>query len=509
METNRSTNVILNTFWLCFSQVITIIVNLISNRVFLHHLGSELLGVNNLFVDILTVFSFADLGIGTAIAFSLYEPIAKQNKKKIKELLQFYKTVFRFIIVILIVVGLTYVPFLRYLKTNIEIQKIIIYYLLILFNFVMEYLFAYREAYITAKQNMRKLTQITLYTSVIKTIVQIVIVKLTNNYILFLIANSISIVMRKLLINNYVKEKYQETKTSKKDSISQEEKKIILSKSNAMFIQKIGTLGINQTGSIIVSYIVGVDSWGLLSIYLLLRKAIQDVLAKIYSAFLPSFGDYIAQNDISNEKEMFYIYSFINEWIYIFCFIALETLASPFVVLFYGKEFVVNKSLSFFVFFCFFYDGLRNPISALREASGDYDKDKRYTIIATIVNIVLSILFVSCFGTIGVYYGFICAVTILHYYRSKYIINNRYNESSITYFISLILSIGKMIVCYIPTKLIVELLFKKFCINYLNFVFAIVIITILPNVIYLKINKNNIYLKIIINRYIKPWRKRL
>ena len=48
----------------------------IVRKVFLNQLGDELLSVNSLFSDIIGMMSIFELGIGTAIVFSLYKPFA-------------------------------------------------------------------------------------------------------------------------------------------------------------------------------------------------------------------------------------------------------------------------------------------------------------------------------------------------------------------------------------------------------------------------------------------------
>lgn len=63
-------------------QLIITITGFISRTVFIQVLGTMYLGVGGLFSNILTLLSFAELGIGQAIIFSLYKPIAENNEEK-------------------------------------------------------------------------------------------------------------------------------------------------------------------------------------------------------------------------------------------------------------------------------------------------------------------------------------------------------------------------------------------------------------------------------------------
>ena len=53
---SRSQNAILNTIWAIFTQLVIVLLGLLSRKVFLTNLGAELLGVNSLFSDVLMLF---------------------------------------------------------------------------------------------------------------------------------------------------------------------------------------------------------------------------------------------------------------------------------------------------------------------------------------------------------------------------------------------------------------------------------------------------------------------
>lgn len=63
-------------------QTINLLVTFASRTVFIYLLGEYYLGVNYLFVDILNVLSFAELGFGSAMTFALYSPWRKDKTKK-------------------------------------------------------------------------------------------------------------------------------------------------------------------------------------------------------------------------------------------------------------------------------------------------------------------------------------------------------------------------------------------------------------------------------------------
>jgi len=64
-------------------QFLTILLSFISRMVFIRCLSAAYLGVNGLFTDVLSILNFAELGIGTAMVFSMYEPAARADTQTV------------------------------------------------------------------------------------------------------------------------------------------------------------------------------------------------------------------------------------------------------------------------------------------------------------------------------------------------------------------------------------------------------------------------------------------
>ena len=77
------------------SNIVTGVLGIALQKIFIIRLGTTLLGVNSTYTSVLSVLSLAELGIGTAINFSLYAPVAKGDKETIKSYMPFYKTAYR------------------------------------------------------------------------------------------------------------------------------------------------------------------------------------------------------------------------------------------------------------------------------------------------------------------------------------------------------------------------------------------------------------------------------
>lgn len=115
MRSSRTENTIKNASFGLVTQVINILLSFISRTVFIYFLGVEYLGINGLFTNVLMVLSFAELGIGNAIVYSMYKPLATDDKEKIKSLMALYAKAYKIIGAFVFVAGLLVIPFMEYI----------------------------------------------------------------------------------------------------------------------------------------------------------------------------------------------------------------------------------------------------------------------------------------------------------------------------------------------------------------------------------------------------------
>ena len=116
---SRSKKAFKNLFFSMFTQIITLILTFVNRSVFVKILGIEYLGISGLFTNILNVLSFMELGIGNAIIFSMYAPMAKNDTKKLSALINFYKKSYSIIGILICVLGLMLIPFLKFIVKDV------------------------------------------------------------------------------------------------------------------------------------------------------------------------------------------------------------------------------------------------------------------------------------------------------------------------------------------------------------------------------------------------------
>ena len=112
-------------------QFLTMLLSFIGRMVFIRCLSAAYLGVNGLFTDVLSILNFAELGIGTAMVFSMYEPAARDDTQKLARLMNLYKWMYRAVAASVLLFGLVLLPFLPHLiKGGEGIEHITLIYMM-------------------------------------------------------------------------------------------------------------------------------------------------------------------------------------------------------------------------------------------------------------------------------------------------------------------------------------------------------------------------------------------
>ena len=80
----------MNTTVAFLAQTLAIFMGFFTRVVFTRTLSEGYVGINGLFTDILNILSLSELGVGTAITYALYAPIARRDIKKQQILMRMF-----------------------------------------------------------------------------------------------------------------------------------------------------------------------------------------------------------------------------------------------------------------------------------------------------------------------------------------------------------------------------------------------------------------------------------
>lgn len=437
----RTENSIKNLIYAFSGQAIGIIVNLITRFVFIQFLAQEYLGIDGLFTNILSILSLVELGIGPAMTFSLYKPLAQKDEKKISALMNLYKNSYNVVGVLIIVIGLAITPLLpMFINQMPNISQINVIYLLFVLNSGFSYFYAYKRSLIIADQKKYIATFYRYLFFVILNICQIVILMITKNYLLFLMAQILFTVIENIAISKKTQKLYPFLKNYKKENLEKETKKEISRNIFAMTIHKIGGVVVKSTDNIILSKFVGLAPVAIYSNYYLIINALNTVLMQVFNSITASVGNLNVTENKNKLNDIFEKVFFINFWIYSFSSICLYILLNHFINIWVGDNYLFNISIVSIIVINFYITGMRNTVLTYRDALGLYWQDRYKAIFESIINIVASIVFVKMYGTFGVFLGtFISSVTtclwVEPFILYKYGLKNKVSKYFLKYFV--------------------------------------------------------------------------
>lgn len=457
MKTSRIKNVLHNMWEGTFFQIVSFIMGFVSRTIFIRILSAEYLGINSLFTNILTILSFAELGIGHAIIFNLYKPIKENDEKKINALLNFYKRVYFLIGLVIIVVGIILTPFLPNLISkmpNID-ENIYLIYLMFLFDTAISYFFTYRLSIITADQKNYIVVRVTQCFKLIQIVVQMSILFLTHNYYLYLAIQLSNTLITFLYLSYKSKKMYPFTKKLGKENVSKTEKNKIFKNVKALFINKFSSVILNGTDSIIISKYIGIYILGLYSNYLLIISAITQVLSQLLNSFTASIGNLNTEKEIEKKEKIFNMLYYFTILIFGVIGICLYVLFNDFITIWLGESYLLSKLTVGAIVLHFYVNGVQFSTFTYRQTAGLFREYKYFPILAVILNISLSIILAKYIGIAGVFFATsISRLATAGWIDPIVVFKNVFKKKSISYFIKYLYYIIVVLISLTITSLI-------------------------------------------------------
>lgn len=479
-----------NIVWGYVAQISSLLIKFISRTVFIYTLGETYLGVNGLFTSILGLLSFTELGIGTAMNFSLYKPIAENDWEKIKSLMQFYKQAYRVIAALIMGLGLCLIPFLQFIiKDPGNIGNIYIYYVLYLIDTSFSYLVTYKYSLPNAEQKAYIMSNVNMVWSFITTVAQIVVLLIFQNFLIYLVAQVICGICSKLFNAFYLNRKYpmlnEPAQKLSKEDLAPIKKNVI-----ALIIHKLGDVVVNQTDNILLSAFVSISVVGYLSNYNMVITSVGAFVTVIFSSAVASFGNLIASSTPEYEYKIFGVYRFVGFWLYGFCSIAFYILLTPFITIWAGENWILTEVTVFLICLEYYNKGHRVCLNNFKTAAGIFNQDKWVAFGQAIINLVVSVVAVKLIGVPGIFVGTVVSGLFSTAIKPRIVFKEVFHVKPIFYYIDsikyLIAVMIPCIICRVAKGIIIT---EK--VTYMKFITLMCVVAIVPNLFFLLVYRKD------------------
>lgn len=422
MNKSRTQKSIINTAVSFSSQLIIVILGFVSRRVLIYSVGVQYLGINGLMTNILTIFSLAESGIGSAIGYSLYKPLAENDVDTVKALMRFYRTVYRWLALMTAVVGMVFYPFLPiFLKDNTAPDANVIYFLF-LASSVCSYLCSYKITLNSSDQNKYLYTIANTVTQILVLVAKVFVLYYTQNYIVYLCIELGSTLIKNLVFSCILDKRYPFLKEKNVRKLTDNEKHNVTKNIKSLFWGKFGYIVSQCSDNLVISSLISVTMVGLYSNYTTIVSSVSGFVKTFTGSVKASMGNLIASESKEKAYEVYKRIDFINYWLYTFSAICLLCLTEPFVKIWLGSDYILSKEILIVAVALFYLQGINSGVEVAKEAAGLYYPDRFVPMIEALLNLVISIVLARWIGLLGVLIGTLASFLFMSFWTKPYFV---------------------------------------------------------------------------------------
>ena len=498
MKIQRTKNAMRNLLFDGALRINNIVVPFIMRSVILHFLGMQYLGLNGLFKSILSFLNLAELGVGDAMVFSMYKPIAEDDEESICALMKLYRLFYRVIGLIIAIVGLALVPFLRNLiKGDLPADmNLYILYFMNLGNTVLTYwLFAYKNCLLQAHQRRDVGSKVSLVIHFIEYIIKITALIVFHNYYVYMVIQLLAQAAINLVTAVRVSKLYPNYSPGGK--LPKEKVWDIVKRVRDMFTSKFSYVIFNSADTLVISSFMGLTALAIYQNYYYIISSLRILLDGIVGACIAGIGNSL----ITESEEKNYLdlekFSILFSWLMGVSTAMLLCMYQPFMQIWMGQE----NMLTFEYVICFaiyFYSmGINKLINMFKDAAGIWRKDRWRPLVGALVNLGLNLATVQWLGLYGVLLSSVVSIVVV---QMPWLLHNlfaevfpvRYKWRYIRFFLgfvalALVSSIGSLFLCNLLHMDVWPLLIVSACISF-----------IIPNILFfLAYGRNPLFLQFV------------
>ena len=421
------------------TRIITIILSFITTRFFVRYLGIEIKGINAVITNFLGMLELAELGIGTAISYALYQPIVDSNVEEIKSLMRLYKLVYRICFVAIVIVGLIGLPFIQFFITDsvYELSYIRIIYILNLAGTASSYLFSYTRNLIYADQKQYVTTLSDTLFNIFFVILRLIIIVVAKNYVLYLSTMILQHLAGNIWVHRYSYKNYpylRDKDVKKYDKLRQ-----LLNDYKNIFIGSISAWVYTSTDNLILSRFVGVITVGNMSNYYTLVQMVKSLITSFTNPIKPMIGVYVREERSKQDcYRLFKTYTFIRYILANIFVVGLVVLSEPLIKIWLGDDYVMSQSIIILMCIDLYISIVHGPMVEYISVLGYFKDDRNFSFIGALINLGFSIILALKMGAIGVLLGTVIAQIFYWCARGRVMFKKYFEFSPMQYVLTII-----------------------------------------------------------------------
>lgn len=435
---SRVKNTTRNAIFASLKLLVQVLAQFGVRTAFIYTLGAQYIGLDSLFLNIVMVLSITELGIGVAIGYSMYKPAADGDIQKLKSLNALYRKVYRYLSIILLVLGLAMVPFLDLIidtvPKNVDIN---IAFAAFLCTTMVSFLAAHKRTLLFVHQRNDILSKVATVGMILTKGIQVAALFMLRDYYIYLAVMPLGALAESLIILFVTRKLYPQI-TGKAAPIDADTKKAIVKNVAALSLHRISMVVLTTIGTIMISIYFGLEVLGLSANYVLIFSSVLLVVELFSVSVQSSVGNMIASDSAENNYKMF---KMLNLGFYILvgvCAVLMLCLYQPFIVFWANGDWVLPFAFAISIVVRFYLSQIVQLVFVYRTCAGLMWNDRWVPIVTVPLSIGLAILFVHIFGASGgvlaglpgIFFG-IATATLVAVWVTPYILYKHYFKKSV------------------------------------------------------------------------------
>lgn len=419
---NHKNKAILNSMTSVFAQIVAVIFSLFIRRYLVRTFGVEIVGINGVFNELISLLSLFEIGIATSIVYRLVAPISNNNQSKILKLFIIIKRSYRVIGCCMLVACIGCMLLLNVIVPAKSVSREYLYvaFLVLAFGAVGSFFISYYRTVFVAyeRQYFCNIMDLSMYFAF--NILKLGAISILKNFLLYLCFQSLQSFCSHLLIRYFCNKQYPFLRGH--SEVTKEDTKEVYKDIKNISVGRMAGYVYSSTDNSIISAICGTVTAGYISNYKMIFSPLRNVINILNTALVPTWGSFAdRQRDKQKVYQLFQIYTFFEYLLTIVLVIPTMVLIDQFITLWIGEEYLISMGITLLMGMDVFINTMQEPNVTVMNAVGYFKENKIVSEIATLINIVVSIMLAFVWGTEGVLIGTILALLIFLIGRSLFV----------------------------------------------------------------------------------------
>ncbi|MBR1503841.1 MAG: sugar transporter [Prevotella sp.] len=458
-EASRTKRTLQNSRMSLVLFLVQIFVGFYSRKIFLDYLGTEVLGLNNTLGNILSFMNLAELGIGVAMATSLYKPIHEEDQKTICEIISVQGWLYRRVALLILIAGFAVMALLPFIFPNTECGLAYVYssFVVFLFGTLTSYWWNYRQVLISADQKNYKLQpwmHVVRYAVMGLQIFSLCVLDWGIWGWLFwtLVGNVVTV----FVINAVLKNEYpwlHQSRVKGRELLNKYHQLIVMTKQ--LFVHKLATFVLEQTTPLVIYAYVSLSMVTHYANYMIIVGYVATSVGVVFAGMSASIGSLVAENNKRHTLEVFWELLSSRLWIAALACYAIYLFVSPFICLWIGSSYLLNEHTLLLILVGAFIRLSRSIIDSFKDAYQLF-ADVWAPAVEAIINLGGSILLGYLWGLNGILFGSnLSLVLIVLLWKPYYLFSHGFKTSSAGYYVQYAWLILILLLCAVGCNLLI------------------------------------------------------